>query len=176
MRRFLDRLTGQHVKCKSLPFKGHSYSSDFQQVPLKIFEASWVHDRSSHSMCQNQTLTLTTLSYRSTAPFLPQDDLLLEACERGEASLILELLQQPADGGPPAAANAQQRASRGAGGAGRGRSALHLAVQSASVEAVEILLERGANVSWMGFKDMVFKFFLDFCGADFFGNGNFFGM
>ena len=50
-------------------------------------------------------------------------------------------MTQPADGGPPAAANAQHRVAK------KGRAALHLAVASENLEVVELLLQRGANVN-----------------------------
>lgn len=69
-----------------------------------------------------------------------KDERLLDAAEQGDADAIRQLLTQPADGGPPAAANAQQRHCKG-------RTALHLAVASENLEVVELLLQRGANVN-----------------------------
>eukprot|EP00434_Breviolum_minutum_P005414 symbB.v1.2.004772.t1/scaffold274.1/size244435/13 len=70
-----------------------------------------------------------------------KDERLLEAAEDGDADAIRQLLTQPADGGPPAAANAQHRVAK------KGRAALHLAVASENLEVVELLLQRGANVN-----------------------------
>lgn len=76
-------------------------------------------------------------------PSPSQDELLLEAALLGDAAALLDLLEQPPNGNPPAAANAF---ACGARCAWQGRAALHLAVQSESLEAVEVLLDKGAQV------------------------------
>ncbi|CAK9067684.1 unnamed protein product [Durusdinium trenchii] len=73
-----------------------------------------------------------------------KDELLLEAALLGDAAALLDLLEQPPNGNPPAAANAF---ACGARCAWQGRAALHLAVQSESLEAVEVLLDKGAQVN-----------------------------